>query len=404
MPGIDRPSPISVAQLVARIKGCVERDVGSVAVAGEISSLSAKGHFYFTLKDAVAQIRCVLWASDAERLKFALQNGQKVVARGGVSVYESRGDVQLYVRSVEPVGIGAAELARRQLIEKLADKGYFDRDRKPLPPYPIRIALVTSPQGAAVRDLLEVLRTRWPLARPVVVGCRVQGDEAPREIAMALAKVARLHASGAYRFDLLILSRGGGAAEDLAAFDAEAVADAIVKSPVPVVTGIGHQTDRSIADMVADRECPTPSAVIENCMPDLRALRQRVAETGLRLNGVIADRLDGERQRIGKYADHVVFRRPQELFRERERRRSELARRFDLRTTAILDRHGQQLAAIAARLDGLSPLAVLTRGYSVTLKNGHVVRRSGDVAPGDSIITKLNEGTITSTVTATEPS
>ena len=293
-----QPQVLSVWQLTAHIKDLLEVSFGSVWVAGEISNLARpqSGHCYLTLKDDQAQIRCALWRNAAARVRFDLHDGLEVVCRGRIDVYAPRGDYQLIIESIEPKGIGALELALRQLREKLAREGLFDpRRKRPLPPFVRRIAVVTSPTGAAIHDFLQVLGRRWRGADVIVVPTRVQGDGAAAEIAAAIALANRLPLA----IDCLVVTRGGGSLEDLWAFNEEAVVRAIHASRIPVISAIGHEIDVTLADLVADVRALTPSEAAELVAPAAEDLLARFRQTGKRLSAALRWRLGGGQVAIG---------------------------------------------------------------------------------------------------------
>jgi exodeoxyribonuclease VII large subunit len=373
---LDRSEPtvFSVSELTARIKSALEEEFPNVTLRGEISNLSRprSGHVYLNLKDDSASIRAVIWKSDAERIVFDLEDGLAVTARGKLTVYAPRGEYQLNIRRIEPEGVGPLELAFRQLVSRLAAEGLFDAARKkPLPRFPRRIIVVTSPTGAAIRDLLQVTSRRWPLGEILIVPAKVQGAGAAAEIANAIALGNRV--TGA---DLMILARGGGSIEDLWAFNEEVVARAIVGSSVPVVSAVGHETDVTVADFVADHRALTPSEAGERCVPDIREVAQQLDRLGERVARAGRNRIDQARVRLAALADRAV----------RGVRRS-------------LDDRRHRLAQLAASLEALSPLAVLARGYSLTFTEaGAPVRSPADVSPGDRLRTRLATGQIFSRV------
>src|SRR5207248_3484079 len=293
--------PLTVSALTAQLKGLVEAKFPSVWVAGEESNVTrdASGHWYFTLKDAGAQLRAVMFRGFNLRMRFDPKDGLEVVARGRLSVYEPRGDYQLLVEELQPKGIGAAELALRQLKEKLLARGYFDpRRKRPLPRFPRRVGLVASASGAAVRDLVELFAQRWPAAEVVVRPSRVQGDGAAEEVAVGLRLLNRLHRSGHLRLDAIVIGRGGGSAEDLWAFNEEAVADAIFHSVVPVVSAVGHEIDVTVADLVADHRAETPSAAVVALTPHRLELMAALEESRGRLTEAVSHRLRLARQTL----------------------------------------------------------------------------------------------------------
>lgn len=396
--------PETVSAVVGRIKQHVESAFPFVWVVGEISSLStSKGHLYVTLKDSGAQLKTVIWKSTADRIPFQLKIGMQVIVKGGLDLYAPFGEFKLVVRQIEPAGIGAAELALRQLKEKLLAKGYFDPDRKRLlPRYPLTIGLVTATTGAAIRDMLQQLDERWPIARVIVHQAKVQGDGAGAEIAAAIRQFGRLHQAGALTLDVLIVGRGGGSREDLAAFDEEIVADAIFASPMPVVTGIGHEIDQSVADLVADRKADTPTAAVAACTPKLDDLRLGLLNAGDRLATAIRNRLQVARQMLTRLTDRPAYRRPYDRLIERERRLAEKADRLTKQFAANLAIRREKVIAAAARLEAVSPLAVLTRGYSLTHRGDVIVRDAERLTIGDELTTRFARGVAVSTVTRLE--
>lgn len=312
-PAGDVPDALTVAQLTARIEQAIKSGVpGQVLVRGEVSNLKhygASGHIYFTLKDAEACIDCVMFRSDAAKLRFSPQDGLELLAGGRVAVYPQRGRYQLYVTSLQPLGAGALELAFRQLCEKLKAEGLFDTERKkPLPAYPTRIALVTSRQTAALQDMLKVLR-RFPWVRLMLYHVPVQGNGAAGQIAQALDDLAA-HADRIGGIDVILLGRGGGSLEDLWQFNEEVVARAIVASPIPIITGIGHEVDVSIADMVADYHAHTPTEAAQVAMNQWRTADETVGVCSVRLLRAMRSGVGNASQRLAAIANHEFFRRP----------------------------------------------------------------------------------------------
>ncbi len=368
----------TVSELTERIKAALEGGFAEVALRAEVSNVSRprSGHVYLVLKDDAAQVRAVLWRRDAQRLVFDLADGLAVRAWGRLSVYAPRGEYQLTIEKIEPEGIGALELAFRQTVARLAAEGLFDPARKrPLPRFPRRIVVVTSPTGAAVRDVLQVLGRRWRAADVLIAPTRVQGPGAAEEVVAAIALANRV--AGA---DLIIVARGGGSLEDLWAFNEEVVARAIVGSAVPVVSAIGHEVDLTIADLAADRRALTPSEAGEIVAPDAREVRQAL--------GHLRDRLArAGRERVGQARDRLDV----------------LAECADRAIRRDLDGRRNRLARAAAALEALSPLAVLARGYSLTLRDDGAtpLRSAAEVRPGDLIHTRLASGRIVSRVERT---
>lgn len=384
---------LSVWELTARIKDLLERSFPAVWVAGEVSNLARprSGHVYLTLKDDRAQLRAAVWRNTAARLRFDLADGLEVVCRGHVDVYAPRGSYQLIVEQIEPKGIGALELAIRQLREKLAKEGLFDPARKrPLPAFVQRVAVVTSPTGAAIRDFLQVLRRRWRAADVLIAPTRVQGDGAAEEIAAAIETINRLAAP----VDCLVVTRGGGSLEDLWAFNEEVVVRAIAGSGVPVVSAVGHEIDVTLSDLAADVRALTPSEAAELVAPDADELIAGLRQYQRRLLTALKSRAMAARSRLEAVARHHVFRRPYHRVHDLSRRLDELEGRSVRAIRGRLEGARRRTDAAAAQLESLSPLAVLGRGYSVTQhsSDGQVVRRAAELTPGEQITTRLAEG------------
>jgi exodeoxyribonuclease VII large subunit len=390
---------LSVSDLTAQIKGLLEGSFPQVWVAGEISNCSRpqSGHWYFSLKDERAQIRAVMWRSTAARLKFELQDGLEVTCRGALDVYPPRGSYQLVVDQVLPKGVGALELALRKLQEKLAAEGLFDASRKrPLPKFPRRIGVVTSPTGAAIRDFLEVLRRRWHGSRVLIIPARVQGDGAAAEITESIRSANRLRPE----LDVLVLCRGGGSLEDLWAFNEEPVVRAIAASRVPTVTAIGHEIDVTLADLAADVRALTPSEAAERVLPAQADVLVSVGRYRQRLQIAIARRLERAQARWEALAARRPFRRPFDLLRDLDRHLDELSVRG---RRAICQQHRlerDRVARLAGKLQTLSPLAVLGRGYSITQKEatGEVIRDAHNVILGERLVSRFLDGRATSRV------
>jgi exodeoxyribonuclease VII large subunit len=389
---------LSIGDLTRAIKGILEEGFPAVWVAGEISDCrkQSSGHIYLTLKDAEASLPAVIWRSVAQRLRHEFRGGQEVIARGRLSVYLPHGKYQFVIDQILPKGLGAQELALRQLKEKLAGMGYFAPERKKsLPAFPRRVALVTSPTGAAVRDILEVLARRWQALEIWICPVRVQGEGAAEEIAAAVQTLNRLKA-----VDVMIVGRGGGSSEDLWAFNAECVAQAFFASQIPIVSAVGHEIDLTIADLVADCRALTPSEAAERVVPHWEEVRDSLQAAETRLRGLLGRRLEVIRQRLEGSAQRRCFRLPLERVRDLERKLDESSDRLQraLQQRMIQVRH--RLEAQTERLEGLSPLNVLGRGYTLTRRESDsaVVRDPGQVRPGDTIITTLRHGQIRSRV------
>ena len=397
--GADEDRVLTVSELTAAVKDLLETSFPSVWVGGEVSDFARprSGHCYLTLKDDQAQLRAVIWRSTAARVRFDLHDGLEVVCRGRVEVYAPRGTYQLIIEQIQPRGIGALELALRQLREKLARQGLFDAARKrPLPRFMRRIAVVTSPTGAAIRDFLEVLRGRWGGADVLIAPVRVQGEGAAEEIAAAVATLGRMTPAP----DCIVVTRGGGSLEDLWAFNEEAVVRAIFASPVPVVSAVGHEIDVTLCDLVADVRALTPSEAATLVAPAAEEIAAGLRHVHQRMTAALRGRAAAARSRLDALARHRVLRRPLERVHDLARRLDELEARSvrAIRHRAGAARHRAQ--SIAARLESLSPLAVLARGYSVTLRtcDGQLIRDAAELKPGEQITTRFARGQTVSRV------
>ena len=394
---------LTIGELTRAIKGMLEETHANVWVEGEVSNLSrpsSYGHQYLTLKDDEAPLKAVLYRAIALRMKFDLRDGMRVIARGRLTLYMPRGEYQLLIEEIQPKGIGPLELAFRQLKEKLSLKGYFEPKRKrKLPRIPRRIVLVTSPSGSAVRDMLEILSRRWPAAEVWVCPVHVQGEGAAAEVAEAIGALNRLAANGT-ALDVLVVGRGGGSLEDLWTFNEERVAQAIFHSRIPVVTGIGHEDDLTIADMVADVRALTPSEAAEKVVPDGNAVLDWLTGLEARFQADLRRRLDIARARLVELASRPCLRRPLERLRQEERQLDDWNERLQLAMQRRVERLREQLNSQAARLESLSPLNVLARGYSLTRKEDETVllHDAEQVRPGERIVTRLQRGEIISRV------
>jgi exodeoxyribonuclease VII large subunit len=416
--------PLSVWELTSQIKDLLEAAFPEVWVAGEVSNFARpqSGHCYLTLKDDRAQLRAVMWRGVAVRMRFDLHDGLEVICRGRLDVYAQRGSYQLIIEDIVPQGMGALELALRQLREKLAREGLFDPARKrPLPALVRRIAVVTSPTGAAIRDFLQVLARRWRGADVLIVPVRVQGEGAAAEIAAAIETVNRLGAEKGdsphlceapfgpfrqmgtvpfFRPDCLVVTRGGGSMEDLWAFNEEPVVRAIAASRIPVVSAIGHEIDVTLADLAADVRALTPSEAAELVAPAAEELAAQLRQVERRLGVALRGRAESARARLDAIARHAAFRRPYQRVFELARRLDEWDARALRAVRGLVRTARQQTDTAAGRLESLSPLAVLGRGYSLTqrLADGRVIRAAAELSPGQQISTRFARGQATSRV------
>ncbi len=393
---------LSVWELTSQVKDLLESSFPAVWVSGEISNLARprSGHCYLTLKDDRAQLRAVIWRTTARRLRFELRDGLEVTCHGCVDVYPPRGAYQLVIEQIEPKGIGALELAFRQLREKLEKEGLFDpRRKKPLPPFVRRVAVVTSPTGAAIHDFLQVLGRRWRGADVLIVPTRVQGEGAGEEVARAVKTASRVKP----HVDCIIVTRGGGSLEDLWAFNEEVVVRAIAACPIPVVSAVGHEIDVTLSDMAADVRALTPSEAAELVAPASEELVAALRQYQKRLIAALRSRAGSARSRLDALARHPVFRRPHQLVHDLSRCLDELETRSTRAIRHRLQAARARIDAASGQLDSLSPLAVLGRGYSLTRRTSDdsVVRNAGDLTPGDEITTRFAQGEATSRVERT---
>lgn len=384
----------SVSQVNGYIKGLLDADplLGQLFVRGEISNYKAypSGHHYFSLKDPEGTIRCVMFRREAVNLRFRPQNGMKVIALGRVAVFPRDGQYQLYVNVLTPDGVGDLHEAFEQLKARLAAEGLFDEaHKKAIPKFPARIALVTSPAGAAVRDMIRILGARWPMAEVYVVPCRVQGAEAPGEIASAIRWVNEREAA-----DLIITGRGGGSTEDLWCFNDELVARAIYDSEIPVISAVGHEPDVTIADYVADLRAATPSNGAELAVPDQNEQYARLEHLGRRMAKAAQRELQAARATLDKAAGSRMLQDPMSWVDDRrillDRQRDRLAHGL----TRELSVHRETFARLAAALDALSPLKVLARGYAIAQGAGGIVTSTKDVALGEELDLRVSDGSI----------
>lgn len=437
---------LTVSELTGMIRTTIELEYSNLWLEGEISNLRTpgSGHVYCTLKDESSQIRAVLFRSNGMRVRFVLQEGMQVIVRGRLTVYEPRGEYQIVIDTVEPKGVGVLQMAFDQLKEKLAAEGLFDENRKkPLPLFPRTVGLVTSIDGAAVRDILTVLKRRWPLLRVVIVPVQVQGEGAARQIADGLRLL-----NEESDVDVIIVGRGGGSLEDLWSFNEEIVVRAIVASGIPVVSAVGHEVDVTLADFAADYRAPTPSAAAETVVPVFEEVAERMNELTIRTEQAMSRHCRVERQRLdtqlrglthirfriqeeSQWTDEVTSRLKallhqrltlgREVFRERQ---YDLARlnpvflvkgglavipqfitRLERQMSLSLDRRRRLIGSTVARLNALSPLAILGRGYCLlfTARDGVILRRAQDVQVGDQVVAHLSEGELRCTVDSILP-
>ena len=394
--------PVSVTQLTQYIKLLLDKDeiLSQVCVRGELSNYKAhsSGHQYFTLKDEGAVISCVMFRSDAMKMRFRPESGMKVILYGRVSLFPKSGQYQIYVTAMQPDGVGALAVAFEQLKRRLYEEGLFDPAHKqPLPNYPHRMALITSPTGAAVRDMTRILGRRWPMAEVLVCPVRVQGEGAAEEIAAMVDYVDKHQLA-----DVIITGRGGGSLEDLWAFNEENVARAIYRCTIPVISAVGHEPDVTISDYVADVRAATPSNAAEIAVQDEAAIRSALRQLQLRLEQAEGRKLTQLRQRLDALAQKPVMKRPEAYLQQQELQLEMLRQRLEHAGTGMVQKNTLRFQRTAAKLDALSPLKVLGRGYAMVTREDAVVRSVTQLQPGDPVAVALSDGTVQCTVDAVQ--
>lgn len=383
---------LTVSALTAEIKALLEDGLPPVWLTGEISNFKhhTSGHFYFSLKDSEAQIPCVMWAGRNRYLRFAPRDGMQVIIQGKVTVYEKRGYYQLEVWTMQPAGVGALQLAFERLKLRLHGEGLFEADHKvELPAFPQRVGIVTSPTGAALRDLVSVLRRRWPPIEIILRPVRVQGEGAAEEIALALQE---FNAYG--DVEVIIVGRGGGSLEDLWPFNEEIVARAIYASELPVVSAVGHEIDFSISDFVADLRAPTPSAAAELVVPDADEVSRHLWQQLQRGHFALQRQLQAQRERLRRIAASYGLRRPVDLIHQRSQELDESHRQMLRSFELLLERRRRDLETAYQRLQALSHASILQRGFALVFKeeDGALVRQAGQLQPEAAIRIQFARG------------
>ena len=384
----------AVSQINQYIKQQLDGDLllQDLCISGELSNykIYPSGHHYFTLKDAEGALRAVMFRGSAGRLRFRPENGMKVLATGRITVYPRDGAYQLYCNSLVPDGVGDLYVAFEQLKAKLQAEGLFDpAHKKPLPPYPHRIAIITSSASAAIHDMLRILNRRYPLSKVMLLPVRVQGAEAPAEIAGAIRYANRWHLA-----DVIITGRGGGSMEDLWAFNDERVARMIYASEIPVVSAVGHEPDVTISDFVADRRAATPSNAAEIVAPDQQELRQRLDAMQLRMLQSLQKQLQVDRRQVQLLSQARVLQDPMNYVLERRTRLAQLQKQLASAMRQRLAADRERFAKRAAALDAMSPLKVLGRGYALVKNGQKLVKSTNDAKPGDRLTLQLSDGTL----------
>lgn len=392
---------LTVTELNAFIKRLLDtnKTLSAVSVTGEISNLKdhGSGHLYFSLKDSGAQIKAVMFRSSRARLKFALEDGMRVTAHGTVSVYEQTGTVQIYVNSMEPDGIGALYLAYEQLKEKLYREGLFDDlHKKLLPVYPRRIGVITSPSGAAVRDIINVTKRRYPLADIYLYPSLVQGDGAEANLISGLE-----YFESSRLVDVIIIGRGGGSIEDLWAFNSERLARKIYEAQIPIISAVGHETDFTICDFVSDMRAPTPSAAAEIAVPDARDLILRIDSISERLSSALIRLTERKKERLSALAESEVLVSPTVIFEEKREVLSDLYKAASEAVNKSVADLREKLLLLSEKADAMSPLSVLKRGYSVCQNEDGEILTAKRAKNGDEVKIILSDGTLKATVITT---
>lgn len=403
---LDQLKVLTVTDVTRRVKSTLEGDpaLQNVLIKGELSNVRhhSSGHIYFTLKDEGARLRAVLFRSRAQSLKFRPEDGLGVVADGSIGVYEGGGEYQFYVENLYPAGAGALHVAYEQLRFRLQNEGLFDPARKrPLPALPRCIGIVTSPTGAAVRDMISVLRRRYPNIEILLAPAVVQGEAGPQSVVSALDL---LHRDG--RSDVIIAGRGGGSLEELWTFNDERVARAIAASRIPVISAVGHETDYTIADFVADRRAPTPSAAAEMAVPEKAALAREIHTLRTRVENGLRRRWQIAHDKFRLLSNSPALKRPHDRIKQARLRLDELLHRAQVAGRHRFQGGRKEVAALAGKLDTLSPLGTLQRGYSIVRTKDRVLRSASEVAVGDRVDVLLQQGRlncVVESVSGSEP-
>lgn len=387
----------SVAEITRHIKFLIEESFPSLVVRGEVSNLSlhSSGHVYFTLKDELAQIKCVIWRSQAERMGVALEDGMKILVRGKLSLYEKGGYYQITVSGLQPEGIGELQLAFERLKKKLFAEGLFSEEhKKPIPEYPETVGIVSSPTGAAIRDIVSVIRRRMPTVQIILAPVKVQGEGAANEIAQAIEDFDRYGQA-----DVLIIGRGGGSLEDLWAFNEEKVARAIYGCSTPTISAVGHEIDFTIADFVADVRAATPSAAAELAVPDKEEVLQQLANIRYTLAQNCENMIDRYRDQLKYFEERYAFRRPENIIEQFRQQTDEFERRIIRQTQHRIVSTNQTLDHLEKQLSTLNPKNTLKRGYTITRQNNNVVQRASKLKEREPAVIEFYDGTAEAEIT-----
>lgn len=384
----------TVSELTREIKIILETTLPVIWLEGEISNFKkhSSGHFYFSLKDENAQIACVMWRTRNSQLFFTPQDGMKVLALGQVTVYEKRGNYQFDVLTMKPLGVGELQLAYDQLKKALREQGLFDEQfKKPIPKFPEKVGIVTSPTGAAIRDIVNIIHRRFPAVDLILRPTLVQGEGSAADIAAAIKEFNEYA-----EVDVIIIGRGGGSLEDLWAFNEEVVAHAIFQSKIPIISAVGHEIDFCISDFVADLRAPTPSAAAELVVPDSAELKQRIQFLISRIYQKVAEKISYNREKLVYIQQTYSFRRPADLILQFHQRLDELTHSLEVATSHKLQLQRERLDSLTKRLLALSPQAILKRGYSICFRAGtlEVIKEAHILKPHDQINVRLYKGQV----------
>ncbi len=387
------PLVLTVTQLNTYTRSLLEQDphLSQVFVVGEISNFTnhyRSGHWYFSLKDENAVIGAVMFRSAAQRMRFVPQDGMRVICRGRVTLYDRDGRYQFYAEDMQPDGLGSLNLQFEQTKEKLAKLGLFEEDnKKPIPAFPEKIAVVTSPTGAAVQDILNILTRRYPVAKVLMCPVQVQGEQAVPQLVEMVDELSKRN-----DVDVIIIGRGGGSLEDLWAFNSEELAFAIYNCPIPVISAVGHETDFTISDFVADLRAPTPSAAAELAVPDIADLRAGISRYGELLALGLKRKVQTESQRLERLSGAMVLKQPMTMLEPYFQRLDGLEHRMGMAFLRNLEQQSSTFQTLAGRLEAFSPLGVLKRGYAIAKKEDTVVRSAGELSVGDLLQIQFNQG------------
>ena len=393
---------LTVSEISRGIRTSLEHKFSNIGVLGEISNVRkpSSGHIYLTLKDKNSQLQAVVFRNSASRIKFELKDGMEVISFGSITVYEPRGQYQLIINKIEPKGIGALQLAFQQLKEKLEKEGLFDSaHKKPLPFIPQKIGIVTSPTGAAIKDILNIIDRRFANVEILIYPVKVQGEGAAQEIAEAITGL-----NSDSDIDVIIAGRGGGSMEDLWAFNEEVVARSIYSSRIPIISAVGHEIDITIADLVADKRALTPSEAGELVVPRKDLLIEKIEKFKARLLQSLTGKLRLSKEKLVIIGNSYAMKQPFDRLNRWQQRLDELAQRLNLKITHALNTEREKLSGIAGKLQSLSPLNVLKRGYAITtrLENSKPLRNIIDLSKGDKIKINLSKGSIISEILSVE--